>query len=157
MPVKYDAARALKRMLDNEVAIQFIKPGLETIIKSYLSLMNEFDNEELVDAFESIMIIFSRDIKPYARDICTHLKDQYARCMAQDNAKEDEESVRAAVASLNSMRRILDVVKADLPLTHEIQAIMYPCLEHSLTRNGIESLEEGVDCITLILYNGYRK
>lgn len=37
--------------------------------------MNEFDNEELVDAFESIMIIFSRDIKPYARDICTHLKD----------------------------------------------------------------------------------
>ena len=55
MPVKYDAARALKRMLDNEVAIQFIKPGLETIIKSYLSLMNEFDNEDLV---EQIMLCY---------------------------------------------------------------------------------------------------
>jgi hypothetical protein len=43
------------------------------MLKCYLSLMNEFDNEELVSAFESIMSIFADDIKPYAVDICKHL------------------------------------------------------------------------------------
>ena len=50
-------------------------PGLEDLLKSYLSLMNEFDNEEIVDAFENIMIIFADHIKPYALDICKHLKE----------------------------------------------------------------------------------
>jgi len=35
-----------------------VKPGLDTMMKCYLGLMNELDNEELVDAFETIMEIF---------------------------------------------------------------------------------------------------
>lgn len=34
---------------------------------------------------------------------------------------------------------------------------MYPCLLHSLTADGLDSIEEGVDCITLILHHGYRE
>ena len=47
-----------------------VAPGLDTMMKCYLSLMNELDNEELVDAFETIMEIFQSDIKPYACQIC---------------------------------------------------------------------------------------
>ena len=95
-------------------------PGLEDLLKSYLSLMNEFDNEEIVDAFENIMIIFADHIKPYALDICKHLKEQYIRCMNQDQGNSDEydASIMTAIASLTSMRRILDVVQKDHNLIH---------------------------------------
>ena len=80
------------------------------MLKCYLSLMNEFDNEELVSAFESIMTIFAKDIVPYAVDICKHLSEQYKRCITQDPDDDDGESILTAVASFTSIRRILDVI-----------------------------------------------
>jgi len=70
LPVKFQAACALEKILSNDTATEQVKPGLDTILKCYLSLMNEFDNEDLVSAFESVMTIFADDIKPYAIDIC---------------------------------------------------------------------------------------
>jgi len=32
---------------------------------------------------------------------------------------------------------------------------MYPCMVHSLTENGADSIEEGIDCITMFVYNNY--
>jgi len=58
LPVKFQAACALEKILSNDVATELVKPGLDTMLKCYLSLMNEFDNEDLVSAFESIMTIF---------------------------------------------------------------------------------------------------
>jgi hypothetical protein len=43
-----------------------VKPGLEKVLQTYLSLMNELDNEELVSAFENVMTIFSEHIGPFA-------------------------------------------------------------------------------------------
>ena len=110
LPVKFHAACALEKILHNEAGVGFIKPGLDTMLKCYLSLMNEFDNEELVSAFENIMTIFQDDIKPYAVDICQHLCQQYIRCIGQDADADDGESILTAVASFTSMRRILDVI-----------------------------------------------
>lgn len=80
--------------------------------------MNEFDNEELVSAFENIMSIFQDEIRPYATDICNHLTGMYKRCVAADQAGGDEwgESILAATGAVSSMRRILDALSEDIPL-----------------------------------------
>jgi len=57
-PVKFHAALALEKILRKDVAIEFVKPGLNLLVQCYLSLMNEIDNEELTNAFENITIIF---------------------------------------------------------------------------------------------------
>ena len=44
------------------MANELIKPGLDTMLKCYLSLMNNLDNEELVSAFENVMTLFQDDI-----------------------------------------------------------------------------------------------
>lgn len=72
--------------------------------------MSELDNEELVEAFEDVMQIFQKDIAPYACHICEHLKNQYIRLIGQDANDDDGESILAAVASFQSMRRILDAI-----------------------------------------------
>ena len=75
--------------------------------------MNEIDNEEIVASFEKIMSLFHNQIKPFAVDICTHLQKQYLRCMNIDVRKDEGAGMMTAVASFDSMRRILDVVETD--------------------------------------------
>lgn len=58
LPVRFYAACALEKIMSIESAYKLIRPGVSTMLECYLSLMNEFDNEELVNAFESIMSIF---------------------------------------------------------------------------------------------------
>ena len=35
--------------------------------------------------------------------------------------------------------------------------IIYPCLLHSLTADGLDSIEEGIDCITMIVHHSYKE
>jgi len=156
LPVRFQAACALEKILRHDVAMRFIAPGLDQMLKCYLSLMNEFDNEELVAAFENLMTIFQDDIQPYAADICKHLKQQYVRLIGQDIGEDDGESILAAIASITSIRRIIDAIQGDVPLLTQVEHIVHPCLLHTLTADGLDSIEEGIDCITLLLYHGYK-
>lgn len=138
LPVKFEAARALGSILENEVGIQFIKPGLDAMLKNFLSLMNEFDSEELMEAFENVMMILSGDIKPYAIEICKQLNQYYMRRVAETKDLEDFNDIdMTLITAFNSMQRILQVVKGDVPLLAEVENTMYPCLEHSLTGEAI--------------------
>ena len=42
-------------MLDNEVAIEFLKPALKSLLEVYLKIMEDIDSEELIGALEMIM------------------------------------------------------------------------------------------------------
>ena len=41
-------------------------------------------------------------------------------------------------------------------LLAEIEPIIFPVLFHSVSIDGLDSIEEGLDCITMILYYGYK-
>jgi hypothetical protein len=58
LPVRFYAACALEKILSIESAVNLIRPGINVMLQCYLQMMNEFDNEELVNAFESIMSIY---------------------------------------------------------------------------------------------------
>jgi hypothetical protein len=36
----------------------------------------------------------------------------------------------------------------------KIEDVVYPLLMHSLTPDGLDSIEDSLDCIALILYHG---
>jgi len=48
--------------------------GIDLLLKGYLSLMNEIDNEDILNALEQILVVFKHDIKHFATDVCGHLK-----------------------------------------------------------------------------------
>mmetsp|Transcript_7597 Transcript_7597/g.12766 ORF Transcript_7597/g.12766 Transcript_7597/m.12766 type:complete len:328 (-) Transcript_7597:970-1953(-) len=159
LPVKFHAACALEKILRNEEAMKLIRPGLDVVLKTYLQLMTEFDNEELVASFENLMTIFEDEIGPYACDICEHLKQQYTRLIKQDaeGAEDDDgETILTAVANFTSIRRIIVAIKDDSELLRKVETIVYPCLLHSLTADGLDSIEEGVDSIAMIIHSGYK-
>ena len=74
LPVRFQAACALERILRNDMAKEVIKVGISLVLKGYLSLVNEIDNGDVLIAFASVMSIFKHDIKPVATEICNYLK-----------------------------------------------------------------------------------
>ena len=53
-------------MMDNETAMEFLKPALKNILEVYLKIMEDIDSEELIGALEEIVERFSEDIGPFA-------------------------------------------------------------------------------------------
>ena len=74
LSVKYYAAMALQKILLRHLILKdAIKPHLEPIIKCYLSIISQIDDEDIVEAFNNIMSIFQADLKPLAVQICNEL------------------------------------------------------------------------------------
>ena len=53
-----------------------------------------------------------------------------------DVRKDEGAGMMTAVASFDSMRRILDVVDTDAVLLSALEKIMLPCIFHSLSTDG---------------------
>jgi hypothetical protein len=50
LPVRVEAALALNGLLSHQVAVDFLRPGLEVLLKTYLKIMDDIDFDELVEA-----------------------------------------------------------------------------------------------------------
>jgi len=70
---------------------------------------------------------------------------------SQEEQEKDEEKnalTLTAMAAFSSMRRIMDVLVADKELLAQIEPILYPCLQHTLTLDGLYRTGEGAYMIT---------
>jgi len=64
--VRVNAAISLIKMLNHEIAVEFVRPGLEAIIKIYLKLIDDIDYDELIESLKRIVEVFESEISPFA-------------------------------------------------------------------------------------------
>jgi hypothetical protein len=58
------------------------------------------------------------------------------------------------VGCVTAIRRIMDSIQNQKDIIAKIEELVYPMLLHSLTPDGMDSIEDGLDCIALLLYHG---
>lgn len=121
------------------------------MLKYYLSLMNEFYNDKLVLAFQNILVIFGDEIKRYAVQLCIYLTKQYFSCIKKGS---ENDAPISAHASFTLILKLVELNQQDAPLLAELEVMMFPCLLHSLTTDGMNLVKTAINCITLILRNG---
>ncbi|MEY4881161.1 MAG: hypothetical protein RLZ87_590 [Armatimonadota bacterium] len=68
--------------------------------------------------------------------------------------EDDGESALAAIGCVTAIRRLLDSCNKDAQILMQLQSVIYPILMHGLTPDGLDAIEDGLDCIALILYYG---
>ncbi|CDW76775.1 UNKNOWN [Stylonychia lemnae] len=154
LPVRLTAATSLHKLMHNDECTALLKPALKDILQIYLKMMSEIDSEELVAALEEIVSHFKDDIAPFAVELTQQLVGAYTR-LSQVNADDDDgESALAAVGCVTAVRRILDSIQNNKELILKVEEFVYPMLLHTLTPDGLDSIEDGLDCIALILYHG---
>ena len=67
---------------------------------------------------------------------------------------DDGESALAAQGCVVTIRRIIDSVSKNAELIKKIEEISLPMFMFGLTPDGMDSIEDALDCITMILYHG---
>lgn len=67
---------------------------------------------------------------------------------------DDGESALAAVGCVTAIRRVLDSIKNDKNLLLQLKPIIYPILLHGLTPEGMDAIQDGLDCLALLIYHG---
>ena len=70
LPVRVSAAIAIKGLLVHESAVNFLRPGLESLLRIYLKIMDEIEFDELVLALKTIVESYEAEIAPFAVALC---------------------------------------------------------------------------------------
>lgn len=109
LPVRVEAALALNGMLKHEIAVEFLRPGLETLLKTYLKIMDEIDFDELVEALQELVDVYQDEIAPYAISLCGKLGEAYLRLLSVKGTGEDEDQETSLTAEglMTAIRRVL--------------------------------------------------
>ena len=95
-----------------------LRPYLQNILESYIKLMDSIDNEGVIAALESIVLVYHNEIVPYSYQLVTHLVNAFQKLcekqrQQQNNNDEDDddfddgESELTAAGCLEAIRRIL--------------------------------------------------
>ena len=152
LAIKLQAAVTLHKFINDKDCKEQLKPRLGDVLKTYLSIMNEVDNEDLVGALEEIVEIFNEDIGPFAEDLCTELIKSYQRMVNADVDSDDGETALAAMGCVTAIRRILNSAKENKELMQRLEEKVYPIILFSFTPAGLDSIEDGLDCATIFLH-----
>jgi hypothetical protein len=152
LPIKLQAAISLHKFINEKEVKKELKPRLGEILKTYLKIMSEVDSEELVGALEEIVEIFTDDIGPFAEELCTELIGAYHRMVNADVDEDDGETALAAMGCVTAIRRILNSAQDNKALLKSLGEKVYPVILFSLTPDGLDSIEDGLDCATILLY-----
>ena len=131
-----------------------LKPHLGQILTAYLKLMTEIESEDLVNALEEIVNLYSDDIGPFALQLTEQLMNSYHRLVQTSPDDDDGECALAAQGCVVTIRRIIDSVSKNQELLGKIEELALPMLMFCLTPDGMDSIDDALDCITMMLYHG---
>jgi hypothetical protein len=137
LPVRVEAALALNRMLSHDIAIEFLRPGLEHLLKTYLKIMDDIDFDELVKALQELVEVYEEEIAPFAVGLCQKLGEAYLRLISQkgEGDNEDQETCLTADGLMTAIRRVLKSISGKYPE-------LYPQLEMILEQPLLVTLSE---------------
>lgn len=110
--MRVSSALALNNLLDHDLAIEFIRPGLEPLLKTYLKIMDDIDFDSLVKSLENIVEIYQEEIAPYAVGLCMKLGEAFIRlCNVKGSGdNEDSETSLTADGLMTAIRRVLESI-----------------------------------------------
>ena len=154
--VKVEAALAVSALLEHDVAVEFIRPGLGNVLKIFLKIMDDIDFEDLVNALRRIVDVYEDEIAPYAVSLCQKLSEAYVRLISSKGRHDDEDSEAGLTADglMTAIRRVLNSISGRFPeLYPQLEVILEQSILLSLSEAGATSTDEGLTCVSELIYN----
>ena len=127
-----------------------MKPVLNQVLEKFLQITAEMDSEKLVSSLEEIMNVYGEDIVPFANQICTQLVAQFMRQIANE---DEPEAFCAAVGTVSAIRKVLESSQKQPLILQALHSTIAPALLKGLQSEGLDVVEEIVDCATILAYH----
>ena len=163
LPVRVNAAIALIKLLEQPSAVEFIRPGLPSVIKIYLKLIDDIDYDELIDCLKKIVDVFEEEIGPHAYELCAKLGEAYLRLNEQKKSDKeggavlelDSETSLSCEGLMSAIRRILQSIGGGkyTELYPQLEQCLQQTIYETLNDEDTVSTDEGLTCLAELLYN----
>ena len=114
--VRFKSILAFTSLIDDGRAVELVRPHFDTILKIYISLIDQIDHESLLKSLEKIVKHFGQEILSYAPQLTKHLLSLFYKHISKDPEDiEEDENERDGVdgnasAALGTIREILDTI-----------------------------------------------
>lgn len=151
-PVQMDAAVAISQLLERKDIIEIVRPYLQHLLTALFGLVGKAGSEITIDALESVITAFGKDIAPFAYDLCKHLFDIYRNFVATGN-EEDEEGFCAALHAIRTINTVLYSVLEVPNIYPTLEPITYAIIEGGLNEANFTIIEDIMDMLVTITYH----
>merc|ERR1711988_764638 len=153
LPVKLEAALALKRLLQSAAVVELVKPIVGVVFENYFAIMAEFDSEELIEALGRMILLFEDEIVPHALSICNKLASHFLEVADAD--PEDLEAAAAAAETIQVINNVMLTLEDQPPeVFAEIEKIIYPVAVKVLSDiDQIEYLQGTLELLGPVTYS----
>lgn len=155
LPIMVQAGIALDELFYTEEAQVHIRPHLDKILLSYVTLIDKIDNEDLAKAFKGVISKFLDHIYPFAVDLVKYLVGAFQKA-EQDSIQaatlsEIQEKEALACGYLSTVKRILEPA---LPkeVIEELEKILLPVLAYILKGENSENIDLSLRILNLLLF-----
>ena len=158
LPVRVNAAVALTEFLSHDTAVEFVRPGLETILSIFLKIMDDIDFENLIEALRLLVEVFADEVGPHALRLCDKLATAFIRLLhssnPDDSTEEINETVLNASGMITAIRRILNSISGKYKdLYPSLEQILEQTIAMTFEHKGKAHTEEGLHILAELLYN----
>ena len=147
---------AMDALLIHDLAIEFCRPGLEVLLKTYLKIMDDIDFDQLIEALKHLVDVYHDEIAPYAVSLCQKLGEAYLRLLASKDSNEEEDTETALTAEglMTAITRVLGSISGQYKqLYPQLEEILERPIEATFTEVGSSSIEDGITLLSELLYN----
>jgi importin-7 len=153
LPVRYQAALTVPKILVWKIAKERVAGEISNLLQIYLKMVNEVDSEEIIEALEDVVENFEAEVKPFAVELIGQLVGTFGRLAGREVADDNGDSAMAAVSTLNTIVRLLGTVEDSKEEIAKIGVVIAPVLQHCLSKNGFEYMEEALKILSILLFN----
>lgn len=164
LPVRSCAAQALETLLKQKDLREHFLPNLAEILKVYVLLVNEFENETLIASLKGIFEMYSEVIGPYAVDLVRSLVELFFKCLekerkaeeeGEDNSKNDKEMMESGFACQGCLSAIEEVLRSsvDKSLLPTLYTLVEPILEQGFHDSALDYLSEIAAILNTFIYS----
>lgn len=130
-----------------------LEPYIKDLLEQYLKLMNSIDLEELLVGLENIITHFGEKVVDYAIDLSKELVIRFEKLINKNVDENNGESHLAAEGVIKAANRVCLICCNNSVLIIQVEKIIKPIIKYSLSGEGFEYIDEGLDIIRSLTKN----
>ena len=157
LPVRYEASLALPKLLKGGTPKGLLNLEIRNVLEIYFKLLNEIHSDKVMEALESIISAFGKEIIPFTVELTLNLSRAFSRMIEKDSS----ESEVSAQSALNTIQKVIDILikssdsDSDFDFDSEplmkISFILNPIFDYCLSERG-SYFEEAIHILSSLLY-----
>ncbi|ODV85309.1 hypothetical protein CANARDRAFT_199470 [[Candida] arabinofermentans NRRL YB-2248] len=148
LPLRIESADALRYLVSFDPISDATKPNISVIMSELLQISNTHQSELINDIMEDLVSKFSKDLEPYAMELCTNLNSQFLRVAEElltlqngtgvfDKVSlEESEKENQAVSILSTITTMVLTMNSQQQITFNLMKTFEPSVRFVL-ENGM--------------------